>query len=291
MVIATQHIRRMNGGAQAHLMRCDDGANYVVKFQNNSQHIRILANEMLATRLAELMGIAVPHVSIVEVRSTLIENTPELAIELAQRRLPCSVGLQFGSKYPDLPSRRRVYNSLPDEYFQSIKNREDFLGIYIFDKWTCNTDSRQAVFIPQSETGLSSQCRDTFQAIMIDQGFCFDGGNWDFPDAPLRSLYSNRRVYHGVTGLESFEPWLYWLEECLTYQAACNLAQEVPSEWYENDDGAWRQLIERLYKRRTRLRELIWAARKASPQVFPNWQECASPKYAPRLRSVKSALA
>ena len=37
---AVQHIRRMRGGAQSHLMRCADGHYYVVKFQNlcGAQH-------------------------------------------------------------------------------------------------------------------------------------------------------------------------------------------------------------------------------------------------------------
>ena len=52
MVLAVEHIRRMRGGAQSHLMRCDDGGYYIVKFQNNPQHIRVLANEMLGTKIA-----------------------------------------------------------------------------------------------------------------------------------------------------------------------------------------------------------------------------------------------
>jgi hypothetical protein len=44
-------------GAQAHLMRCSDGNYYVVKFQNNPQHHRILVNEMLGTRLASRLGL------------------------------------------------------------------------------------------------------------------------------------------------------------------------------------------------------------------------------------------
>ena len=55
-VEAVQHVRRMRGGAQAHLMRADDRHFYVVKFQNNPQHLRVLANELLATRLAESIG-------------------------------------------------------------------------------------------------------------------------------------------------------------------------------------------------------------------------------------------
>jgi len=35
MRLAVEHVRRMRGGAQAHLMRCDDDGYYIVKFQNN----------------------------------------------------------------------------------------------------------------------------------------------------------------------------------------------------------------------------------------------------------------
>jgi hypothetical protein len=35
MPLATEHIRRMRGGAQPHLMRREDENFYIVKFQNN----------------------------------------------------------------------------------------------------------------------------------------------------------------------------------------------------------------------------------------------------------------
>ncbi len=41
----------MRGGAQAHLMRCASEEYYVVKFQNNPQGVRILANELLANEI------------------------------------------------------------------------------------------------------------------------------------------------------------------------------------------------------------------------------------------------
>ena len=43
-LVAVQHIRRMNGGTQSHLLRASDGALYITKFQNNPQHARILAD-------------------------------------------------------------------------------------------------------------------------------------------------------------------------------------------------------------------------------------------------------
>jgi glutathione synthase/RimK-type ligase-like ATP-grasp enzyme len=56
-------------------MRCSDGQYYVVKFRNNPQHLRVLVNEMLATRLAERAGLPVPITEVVEVEQWLITHT------------------------------------------------------------------------------------------------------------------------------------------------------------------------------------------------------------------------
>ena len=62
---------------------------------------------------------------------------------------------------------------------------------------------------------------------MIDQGFCFNAGEWNFPDAPLRGLYARNRVYEGVTGMHSFAPWLTRLERNITEKVLDELLQEV----------------------------------------------------------------
>ncbi len=90
-------------------------------------------------------------------------------------------------------------------------NLSDFCGMLAFDKWTCNTNGRQAVFFrPQAEASYRAQMPYGLQ--MIDQGFCFNAGEWNFPDAPLRGLYARHRVYESVRGMESFEPWLARIE-------------------------------------------------------------------------------
>src|SRR4029077_21139082 len=96
---AVQHIRRMRGGSQSHLLRASDGAYYVVKFQNNPQHVRVLANEMFATRLAKWLGLPVPEVEAIEVSDWLIANTPELRVQVGGSCVPCSSGRQLGSLY------------------------------------------------------------------------------------------------------------------------------------------------------------------------------------------------
>src|SRR5579871_2454862 len=112
-VVAVQHIRKMRGGAQAHLMRASDGHFYVVKFQNNPQHLLVLANELLSTKLAALAGLPVAPAEIVEVRPWLIEHTPDLVIELAGGTVPCSPGLCFGSRYVSDTWEDQVFDYLP----------------------------------------------------------------------------------------------------------------------------------------------------------------------------------
>ena len=67
--------RRMRGGAQSQLMLGADGKLWVVKFQNNPQDVRVLANELIATRLAAAVGLTVPASDVVEVTEWLVANT------------------------------------------------------------------------------------------------------------------------------------------------------------------------------------------------------------------------
>src|SRR5277367_6529263 len=243
MPLAVQQIRRMRGGAQAHLMRCEDGAYYVVKFQNNPQGSRILANELLGTRLAARMGLPTADAAVVEVRENLIAQTEDLVIELGRGRAPCRAGLQFGSRYPGSPAEVTVYDFLPDDQLREVVNLSDFCGMLVFDKWTCNTNGRQAIFHRAKD-------ETRYRAQMIDQGFCFNAGEWNFPDAPLRGLYSRHRVYESVRGLEAFEPWLSRLEEQIGEEAVEEAASEIPPVWYEDKADALEKMLEHLLRRR-----------------------------------------
>lgn len=265
---AIEHIRRMRGGSQSHLMRCPDGNYYVVKFQNNPQHRRILVNEFLGTKLAAALGLPTTAVAIIEVTEGLILLTPDLHIETAwtgrRKDVPCHSGFQFGSHYPGDPHHLTLFDFLPDKQVLSLRNLTDFLGMLVFDLWTCNTDPRQVIFGRQ-EIGTP------YQAWMIDQGFCFNAGGWNFPDKPRRNLYDRKVVYEQVRGIESFEPWLDVLESKIGPQLLLDLAKTIPPEWYEFDSQSLHRLLEQLDSRRHRVRALLWSARNAYPLYFPNW--------------------
>ncbi len=89
---ALEQIRRMRGRAQCHLMRCSDGHYYVVKFQNNPQHRRILVNELLGTCLAARLGLPTVPVAIIDVPEELIRLTPDLQHQRTAHAVPRPAG-------------------------------------------------------------------------------------------------------------------------------------------------------------------------------------------------------
>lgn len=287
MLRAVEQIRRMRGGAQAHLMRCSDDNYYVVKFQNNPQHRRVLVNEMLGTRLASRLGLPTAPVGVVEVPEELIRLTAELCIETPRTRIPCQAGMQFASRYPGDPRRMTLHDFLPDEKLREVDNLHDFAGMLVFDKWTCNTNGRQTVFFETRRRAASASAGDgtavagggtgdaatsTYHTVMIDQGFCFNAGEWNFPDAPLRGLYARNRVYEGVTGMESFAPWLERMEKQVSERVLAELAEEIPPAWYDDEYDALVRLLEQIYRRKACVPELLLSAQKSNRQPFACWR-------------------
>jgi len=246
-ISAVQYLRPLRGGAQSHLLKASDGACYVTKFQNNPQHIRVLANEMLATNLGLALGLPMPRVEVIEVSGWLIEHTDDLRIQLGSSRIPCRSGKQLGSQFvgPERPNRPLDY--LPQSLLERVVNVADFARVLVLDKWTCNADGRQAVFF--RKTPRSQRYTATF----IDQGCCFNASEWTFPDYPLRGVYATNCVYQGVTGWDAFEPALTQAEE-MDSDAIWRCGAEIPEEWYEGDRDGLHRLVETLHRRRALIR-------------------------------------
>lgn len=266
-VLATQQIRKMRGGAQSHLMLGADGVPYVVKFQNNPQDLRVLVNEWVATHLARIIGLPSPPCEVVEVTPWLIENSGELNITVGSRVDRCLAGLHFGSQFVGGLMPGSSVDYLPEPQLVEVRNLRDFAGMLAFDKWTCNSNGRQAVF-------HRKQRERKYTATFIDHGFCFGAGEWIFHDAPLRGVFARNLVYEGIKGWESFEPWMTRIGE-IAVDRIWQIAEQIPPEWYRADVEALEQLVERIFARRERIPEWITAFRESSREPFPNWKGVA----------------
>lgn len=274
-VQATRLIRKMRGGAQAHLLECSDGHFYVVKFRNNPQHRRILINEWIASVFLNYLQISTPEAAMVDVPAAFLEANPDVHIQLGSRRMAVEPGWHFGSRYPGDPAKVMVYDFLPDTLLEKVANVQEFLGVLAFDKWIGNADARQAVFfrarLRQWPPGSADAPRSGFVASMMDHGYVFDGPHWKFSDSPLQGLYFRPSVYEKVTGWQDFEPWLdrvvYFPDEIVD-----TAQKQIPPEWMMEDANALEAMLERLMARRRRVPDLIRDSTHGRINPFPGWK-------------------
>jgi hypothetical protein len=273
---AIRLIRKMRGGAQAHLLECDDGHFYVVKFRNNPQHRRILINEWIASVFLDHLQISTPRAIIVSLSAAFLEANPDIYIQLGSRHQAVEPGWHFGSRYPGDPDKIMVYDFLPDILLDKVVNAGEFLGVLAFDKWMGNADARQSIFFRarfrQASTDPSLPApRAGFVAQMMDHGYVFDGPYWKFSDSPIQGLYCRKDIYQKVQGWDDFQPWLdriiYFPDEVI--DAAQN---EIPPEWVGEDAAALQLIVDKLRSRRLRVPDLIDDSRRGVANPFPQWE-------------------
>lgn len=174
--------------------------------------------------------------------------------------MSCDSGLQYGSEYVIDPLKGQVADWLPLQILLRTRNRAEFAGMFVLDKWACNLDSRQAVFWRRSVERKYSAC-------FIDHGWCFGAGDWDFRDDPRQGAFQKDEVYVDVTGWPSFDPWLSELEqldETLIWNAV-----STPPIWYSSDWSSLEKLAETLILRRRKVRALIEQFRDLPRHPFP----------------------
>lgn len=275
-VDAVRLIRKMRGGAQAHLIEASDGHFYVVKFQNNPQHRRILVNEWIGSTFLNYLGISTPEPAIVRLPGEFLSANPDVYIQLGSQRRMVEPGWHFGSRFPGDPMRSVVYDFLPDSLLDKVENLNDFMGVLAFDKWMANADSRQAVFfrarlrewLPGSG---AHPLRLGFVAHMIDNGYVFEGPHWRLQDSPLQGLYFRLQVYRGVRRLDDFQPWLDRIAH-FPEEVVDQALKQIPPAWLEGDEAELAGMLERLLARGRRVPDLLEASRAARENPFPNWK-------------------
>jgi hypothetical protein len=203
----------------------------------------------------------------------------KISFQLAGSEIVPPAGLHFGSR---LIVDEEVHDWLPISWVGNIKNLKEFAGILAFDKWAGNADGRQAVF-------HKKRSQRKYTAAFIDFGYCFNAGEWSFPDSPVRGAYARQEVYAHIASWNDFEPWLSRIEKC-SLDALEGIAVEIPSEWYGDRHDVDR-LIHSLFERRAVVRQLIEDFRKSHRSPFPTWKlDSAAGNSSDHVRAVAAVI-
>lgn len=279
VVDAADLVRRMRGGAQAWLLRAGSGDYFVVKFQQNAQHPRILVNEWLCSRFLLHLELCAAKPAFVRCSEAWLAQAEEhgLGIESGRTIRRVGPGLHFGSQVPVDPTRVALFDYLPDSVMDTLENRRHFHGMLAFDQWVSNADTRQAVYFrgPLRDFLRDASFRhgkEALLAMMIDHGYAFQGPDWRLDDLPRQGMYPRPAAYLEIRGWDDFEPWLSRILH-FPETAVDDALKQIPSAWFQQgDETALESLLEQLLRRRRRVPDLIASCRSARPELFPHWR-------------------
>ena len=246
VVHAVQFVRKMRGGSQPALIRCNDGKLYVVKFFNNPQGSNVLANEVLGNELLSALNLPSPRWKIVFISGSFLKANAGMFFETRSGYSAIESGLHFGSEFLGDEKTKHVYEWLPNAFCSRVRNSKDFLGIRIFDLWTNHCDHRQSLY----STGDGNA---SFRAVFIDNGHLFGGPEWARKSRQGESLSLDKRFDSNEWPAEMTESWIARFEtECSS--SLPNIIQRVPRFWYSGDIN---QVAESLVRRLSMLRALF----------------------------------
>ncbi len=147
------------GGSRAQLVQADDGNQYVIKLIGNDQGTRILANEYVVGKLAELLGAPSPPVAIVSVDEFIVKS---INSSLGAKFRP---GPQFASQYLGRETVEVVPSNI--DLMRAAGNCSSWLYVVVLDSLVQNTD-RKETHVLMSRDRQSGELR--FSA--IDHGHC-----------------------------------------------------------------------------------------------------------------------
>lgn len=249
-VEAIQFIRTMRGTSKPILVKANDDQFYVVKFVGNQQGTRTLINEIVVGCILRRLHVRIPSFTTIHVSEEFISSNRCVHLESPNgSRVPVPPGIHYASRLSVNPDRVAIYDYIPTSLLKKVSNLRDFIKVLIADKWICNVDRRQAVFIRER----------FFAAEMIDHGMALGGNSWAFDDAPLRGVYHDCAVYDEIQSWEDLEPYILAVENFSDTDLEDSIMQ-IPEEWLlecSSDGVTLMQLLECLSARRGKIRGLV----------------------------------
>lgn len=116
------------GVTQPVLVKTNDDKQYVMKYMHNDYDGKFLFNELVAGRIARMLGLPIPDFEIGLLSNTLIQTTPELK----------DVGAIRGSVF--LSEYRKGITLTNERMLTRVSNDDDFSSIVFFDQLVNNSD-------------------------------------------------------------------------------------------------------------------------------------------------------
>jgi len=225
MLTAIEYLRPVGIGATSpQLFRADDGKVYIVKLQNNRLGPKVLANELLGSKLGERMELCFPPAGIIELDNAVIQKNRRLAT--------CHVreGKHFACQYlshTEYLCGNNLYKAV---------NKSEMAGVMLFDHMLHNPDRTQ-----NRRNLLLRHEPEGYRIYAIDNSHLFRGALWTVNrlEKMASHIQLNYRRTYGILlkkflRPEHFEPYLAKIKNISDDEIRC-IIDDLPVEWLPLD--------------------------------------------------------
>lgn len=252
-----------NGCTKPYYIICDDGEIYAVKFKQNPEGPRVLANEFVCSKLAKLLDLPVPTPAIISVEKRFIEDFGnQISAHVGEDIKP---GYHFGTQKID-----KVFPIENADMLKSAQNKFIIPEILLFDHWIGNSDR-------ESNKGNLLFNFGKMEIAVIDHTHAFElGPIWTAADLKQRigesiQIYNiGGNIYKKlVPFINGFNPFhaIQTKMSGLTSEDLWYIINSTPEEW-ELSDEEKAVLLEYLVDRLYRMDEVL---EKLKPHL-PYWK-------------------
>ncbi|MDU2066001.1 MAG: HipA family kinase [Sporomusaceae bacterium] len=247
MVIAAEYIKPVGIGVTApQFFRGLDGRIYIVKLCRKEEHTKVLANEWLGARLAQVLELPLPTYDQIEISAAIINRHVML------QKLQAMPGLHFASVYladSEYVTRRAVK--------EALTNCNQLVGILFFDHLFCNRDRAK-----NRKNLLMAPTPQGYQCYAIDHSHFCGSGKWSV--ATLEKLGPIVKIYYGFLFgflLQRFakrEDFIPYLTRVKAIDAGLidSILQEIPEPWLRSSEE--RQALAAFIQQRCGLADKIF---------------------------------
>lgn len=246
MLTALEHLgATARGVTSPQLFRADDGRVYVVKLQNNRLGPKVLANELIAGRLGDALGLCFPSGGVIKLEERTLKRSRRLAAAGA------TPGRHFACRYlsgTEYLCRHNVARAV---------NRPELAGVMLLDHLANNMDrtlNRRNLLLRREATG--------WRIYAIDNSHFFRRALWT--EESLARMTPRVRVNrHGVYGTllrrylqpAYFAPYLS-LVQGWSDGFIADVVAGVPAEWLPHA-GERQAVVRFLQARRDMAAEIV----------------------------------
>jgi hypothetical protein len=247
MLLAVEYLGKVGVGiTMPQFFRADDGNMYVVKLRDNRLEYRVLASELFAAKIGNVMGLCFPPSDIIEIDEDMVQKNSNL---MEQGVIP---GKHFASRY--LEQAEYIGKNRLDK----AVNLPEMAGVILFDHVFHNADraknQKNLLFQPAGD--------HQYRIYAIDNSHLFRSSKWTIDTlsnlgTKIKTFYFQhyRTLLKDHLSAQDFIPYLE-VVKTISDKQIDTIVQEIPAEWLPG--AAERQALADYAKMRRNMADEIW---------------------------------